>query len=345
MKMRAAVLISPRRIAVRSVPHPGRPGRGEALVRVTACGICRSDLHYWESGRIGNQVIRRWPQRLGHEPAGRVVAVGAGVRGFRAGDRVAIEPAIPCGRCAQCRAGRGNLCGRVDFLGMPGRAGAFAEFLRRPVSSLVKVPASVSDAEAAALEPLTIGVHAVALLGRGPVPAAAVIGAGPVGLCVIAALRALKRTRIVAGDLVAARLRAARRMGAARVVRVSATRSMRDQAAPFGAPAVVIEAGGTPSALDLALHAVAPGGTVLVIGIMDGVTVPVNLHAARRKELTLVNVRRSNGELPEALRLVASGRVDLRPMLTHTGGLADAGRLFRKVHRRADGAIKAVIVP
>ncbi len=343
--MQAAVLAGRRRVEVRSVPHPGAPGRGQALVRVTACGICRSDLHYWESGRIGNQVIRRWPQLLGHEPAGRIVALGAGTKGVRVGDRVAIEPALPCGRCAMCRVGRGNLCPRVDFLGMPGQPGAFAQFLVRPVSSLFRIPPAVSDAEAAGLEPLTIGVHAVRLLGVRRVPAAAVIGAGPIGLCVLAALRAMKRTRVIAGDLVPARLRAARRMGAARVIRVSAARPMADQAAAFGKPAVAVEAGGTVASLELAIHAVAPGGLVLVIGIMDGATVPVNLHAARRKELTLINVRRSNGEVREALRLVHSGEVDLRPMLTHTGGLADAARLFRQVHLRAAGAIKAVIVP
>lgn len=314
-------------------------------MRVTACGICRSDLHYWAAGRIGNQVIRRWPQLLGHEPAGRIEALGAGTKGFRVGDRVAIEPAIPCGRCARCRAGRGNICSRVDFLGMPGQPGAFAESLRRPVASLFRVPASVSDAEAAGLEPLTIGVHAVRLLGARRVPAAAVIGAGPIGLCVLAALRALKRARVTIGDFEPARLRAARRMGAARVVRVSPSRPMRDQAASFGGPDVVVEAGGTATALDLAIHAVAPGGLLLVIGIMDGATVPVNLHAARRKELTIINVRRSNGEIRQAVALLVSRRVNLKPMLTHTGGLADAARLFRQVHLRKRGAIKAVIVP
>jgi L-idonate 5-dehydrogenase len=228
---------------------------------------------------------------------------------------------------------------------MPGQPGAFAEFLRRPVESLVRIPPSVSDAEAAALEPLAIGVHAVRLLGRSPVRRAAVIGCGPVGLCALAALRALKGSRIVAGDVEPARLRAACRMGAVGTVRVSRARPMRDQAARFGAPPVVVEAGGTAASLDLAIHAAAPGGTVLVIGIMDGFAVPVDLHAARRKELTLINVRRSNGELPLALRLVASGRVDLRPMLTHQGGFADAQRLFRLVDRRGDGAIKAVLVP
>lgn len=314
-------------------------------MRVLACGICRSDLHYWADGRIGNQVIRQWPQLLGHEPAGRIVALGPGTKGLRIGDRVAIEPAIPCGTCPQCRAGRGNICSHVDFLGMPGQPGAFAEYLRRPVSSLFKVPKSVSDAEAAGLEPLTIGVHAVRLLGIRRVPVAAVIGAGPIGLCVMASLRALKKTRVTIGDFEPARLRAARKMGAARTVRVSAGLPMKDQAEAFGKPPVVVEAGGTASALDLAIHAVAPGGLLLVIGIMDGATVPVNLHAARRKELTIINVRRSNGELKQALRLIVSRKVNLRPMLTHSGGLSDAARLFRQVHVRRQGAIKAVIRP
>jgi L-iditol 2-dehydrogenase len=342
--MRAAVLAAPRRIVVREVPAPRAPRRGEALVRVTACGICRSDLHYYLHGRIGSQVIRIWPQTLGHEPAGDVVAVGPGVRGIRPGNRVAIEPAIPCGRCRECRAGRPNICTRHRFLGLPGMPGALAESLVMPVANLVRVPRSVSAAEAAALEPLAIGLHAVRLLGRRALRAAAVVGAGPVGLCVLAALRAAG-ARVTICDYVPARLRVARRMGAARAVLIRPRRPMRDQAAALGDLAVVFEAGGTPEAVDLALRAVWPGGTVALIGIMDGDRTPVNLHVARRKELTILNVRRSNGELAAAARMVASGKINLRPMLTHRGGLPDAASFFALVNRRASGVVKAVIEP
>jgi len=341
--MKAALLVGPRRIAVREVPSP-RPGRGEALVRVRAVGICRSDLHYYLHGRIGSQVVRSYPQELGHEPAGEVAALGPGARGVRVGDRVAVEPAVPCGKCELCRRGRGNICAKVRFLGMPGLRGAFCEYLAWPAENLARIPASVSFDEAAALEPFAIGVHAVSLLGSRWYRTAAVVGCGPVGLSVLAALR-LKGAAVTACDYFPARVRVARRMRAARVVRINRRISMAAQAARVGAPEVVFEAGGTTESLDLALRAVRPGGVVGVIGIMEEDLTPVNLHAARRKELVILNVRRSNGELHECIRLVASRRVDLKAMVTHRGGLGEAARLFRLAAGRSGGVVKALILP
>ncbi|MEK7474786.1 MAG: alcohol dehydrogenase catalytic domain-containing protein [Candidatus Coatesbacteria bacterium] len=341
--MKAAMLTGPRRIAVLEVPVP-RPKRGEALVRVRAVGICRSDLHYYLHGRIGSQVVESYPQALGHEPAGEVAALGPGVRGLRVGDRVAVEPAVPCGKCAMCRAGRGNICAKVRFLGMPGLPGAFCEYLAWPAASLARIPASVSFAEAAALEPFAIGVHAVSLFGSRRIRTAAVVGCGPVGVSVVAALT-FRRAAVTACDYVPARLRVARRMGAGRTIRIDPRRPMGLQAAALGAPEVVVEAGGTTESLDLAIRVIRAGGTIAVIGIMDEDLTPVDLHVARRKELVILNVRRSNGELPACIRLLASRRVDLRPMVTHQGGLSDAARLFRLAAGRSGGVVKALILP
>jgi L-iditol 2-dehydrogenase len=342
--MQAARLTAPRRIRVLALPVP-RPGSGEALVRIRAVGVCRSDLHYYLYGRIGDQVIRHWPQTLGHEPAGDVAAVGAGVRNVKTGDRVAVEPATPCGRCPDCRRGAGNVCKKIGFLGMPGQRGAFAEYLVHPARFLEKLPRSVSYDLGAALEPFAIGLHAVSLLGRLPARRALVVGAGPVGLSVLAALK-LGRRQVTVCDYIPARLKVARRMGADRTVRVKPGISMAKVAETFkhGYDAV-FEAGGTAEAVDLSLRAAGPGGFVALIGIPDGDTIPVNLHVARRKELTIRNVRRSNGELALGIRLVAGGKVDLGPMITHRGGLADAGKLLALVARRGDGVVKAVIRP
>jgi len=340
--MRAAALLGKRRIGVIGLSRPS-PGRGEVLVRVRAVGICRSDLHYYEHGRIGNQVITNYPQVLGHEPAGEIAGVGPGVRGFQSGDRVAVEPAVPCGRCAECRRGRSNICRKVRFLGMPGQPGALAEYLVIPAANVVKVGRRVSFAEAAALEPMAIGLHAVGLLGRIPGRAVTVIGAGPIGLCVLAALR-LQRVRVAICDYLPARLAVARRMGAARVVRIHPRRPMALQTGRLIAP-VVIEAGGTAEAMDLAIRAAGPGGTVAFIGIPDGEAFAYPVHVARRKELIVINVRRSNGELAAAARLVAAGRLKLLPMLTHHGPLSAAGRFFELVSRRRGGVIKAVVEP
>ncbi len=355
LEMRAARLRGPRRIQVMPVTRP-RPGRSQVLVRVKATGVCRSDLHYYLHGKIGNQVIRRYPQTLGHEPAGQVAAVGPGVKSVRPGDRVAIDPAIACGKCPECRQSRRNICTRMKFLGMPGQQGALAEYLVMPEANLVKVPAAVTYEEAAALEPLAIGLHAVRLLalrlggsparlGRKLLRRALVIGAGPIGLCTLAVLK-LKAFHVTVCDYLPARLRIAKRMRADRTRHIVASRPMVFNAKRLaGRFDVVFEAGGTAEAVDLAIQAVRPGGTVALIGIPDGDTIPVNLHAARRKELVILNVRRSNGELAECVRLVAKKRVNLGPMLTHSGDLADTARLFDLVNRRSHGVVKAVITP
>jgi L-iditol 2-dehydrogenase len=227
---------------------------------------------------------------------------------------------------------------------MPGRAGALAEYVVMPAGNLVRLPRSVSFDEAAALEPMSIGLHAVRLVNQ-PVSAAAVVGAGPIGLSVLAALR-LRRSRVTVFDFLPVRLRAAKRMGARRVIRVTPASPMAVNAARAGRKfGFVFEAGGTRSAVDLALELAAPGGTVALIGIHEEDSTPVNLHTARRKELILINVRRSNGELGECVRLVAAGRIDLTPMITHRAGLGGAARAFRMVERYRNGAIKAIINP
>jgi threonine dehydrogenase-like Zn-dependent dehydrogenase len=161
---------------------------------------------------------------------------------------------------------------------------------------------------------------------------------------VVAALK-LRHAAVTACDYVPARLAVARRMRADRTVRIDPRRAMARQAAALGSPEVVVEAGGTTASLDLAIRAARAGGTIAVIGIMDEDLTPVNLHVARRKELVILNVRRSNGELHACIRLLASRRVDLRPMVTHQGGLGDAERLFRLAAGRSGGVVKALILP
>lgn len=342
--MQAAGLVGRRRIGLFSLPVE-RPGRGEVLIRVRAVGLCRSDLHYYLYGRIGSQIVRKYPQPLGHEPAGDIVAVGRGVRHVKPGDRVAVEPAAPCGKCADCRRGAGNVCAKVYFLGMPGLKGAFAEYLVYPAHNVVKVPKNTPYDQAAALEPLTIGCHSVGLLGKRKIKSALVVGAGPIGLSVLAILKHKKVPTTVV-DYVPARLKVAKRMGAKKVMRVIESRPMAWSAKRLGRQFdAVFEAGGTEEAVNLSLEAAAPSGTVALIGIPDGDTINVNPHSARRKELTVMNVRRSNGELPECARLLAGKRVNLKPMLTHHGGLKDAARLFEVVANRRGGAVKATILP
>ena len=347
------MLVGPRRIRVMDVPLP-RPKPGEALVRVRAVGICRSDIHYYQTGRIGDQVIKRWPQALGHEAAGEVWQVPAGgrvrpegarPRGISVGDRVAIEPATPCGKCVYCRRGRGNICIGVKFLGMPGNPGAFAEFISIAPANLVKLPGRATFEEGVALEPMAIGLHSVRLF-KERIPEAAVVGVGPVGLSVLAALRMEFNSRVAVFDYLPYRLRVAKVMGAVTQARINrGTVPLKDSIKNGRKWEFVFEAGGTGEAVELALDLAAPGGSVALIGIHDGARTPVNLHMARRKELNLFNVRRSNDELGECVRMVASGKLDLSPTISHRGRLEDADRFFAMAERYRDGVVKAVINP
>ncbi len=342
--MRAALLVAPRRIEVRVSPRPV-PGKGEALVRILAVGVCRSDMHYFLHGKISGQTIKRYPQALGHEPAGIVQALGPGVSRPRVGTRVAIEPAVPCGRCVYCRRGQGNVCGGIKFLGMPGLPGALAEFLVMPAHALFEIPDNVSFPVATALEPMAIGKHAVGLVGKKRIGDALVVGAGPVGLCTLIALK-LRQTRVAVADYLPERLRMARKLGADAVLRAR-------RGAPAAATALklgrkfdaVFEAGGTEEAVNLSLQAAAPAGTVALIGIPEGDTIRINPHAARRKELAVLNVRRSNNELSECIKLAGAGKIDLAPMITHAGGLSAAQRIFAMAAGYRGGVIKAVILP
>ena len=341
--MLSAQLLARGKMGVISCPVP-RPGAGEVLVRVRAVGICRSDVHYFRQGKIGNQVIRKFPQLLGHEPAGEIVELGRGVRGMRPGDRVAIEPAMPCGKCAECRRGAGNTCPAVKFLGMPGQNGAFAQYMAVPAENVAKIPRAISFEIGAALEPLAVGMHAVKLAGK-RMKRALVIGVGPIGLCITAVLKA-RGVWVEACDFLPARLSAARKMGAKSTVLFTRKASLKGMLRALSPrPDVVFEAGGTASAVSLALNAAGPGGKVMLVGITEEDAIPVNLHTARRKELTIINVRRSNGELEECINMVASGKIDLRPMITHRGKLARAHELFLLAEGYRNGVIKPVVIP
>ena len=167
------------------MPMPPDPGPGEALVKVRAVGICGSDIHWWEDGRIGRR-HSIYPQILGHEPAGEVIAAGPGVT-FAPGDRVAVEPAINCGRCEPCRSGRHNLCAHSSFMGGPEFNGLFREYALVPAANLVAVPEAMSDDDATLIEPLAIILHVLKLAPVAIGDTVAVVGAGPMGLLMMAA--------------------------------------------------------------------------------------------------------------------------------------------------------------
>ncbi|MDQ4086178.1 MAG: alcohol dehydrogenase catalytic domain-containing protein, partial [Actinomycetota bacterium] len=214
--MRASVLRAPKEVVVEQRPVP-RPGPREVLVEVGSVGVCGSDMHYYEHGRIGDFVVRE-PLVLGHEAGGRIVETGEGVEETRVGERVAIEPGVPCRRCRYCRAGRYNLCPDVRFFATPPVDGAFCEYVVIADDFAHPVPDSVSDDAAGLVEPLSVGVWANR---TARVPAGGsllVAGAGPIGLLVAQVARALGVTEVVVSDVDARRRALAERFGATAVL-------------------------------------------------------------------------------------------------------------------------------
>jgi L-iditol 2-dehydrogenase len=312
------------RVAEEPVP-PVEPGT--VLVRVTAVGICGSDLHWWDEGAIGDAKLTR-PLVLGHEGAG-VIADGP-----RRGERVAIDPAIPCETCRACRDGYRNLCYRLRFAGHGATDGMMREFMAWPAAQLYPLPDQVSDSDGAMLEPLGVAVHSVDL---GHLPfggTAAVVGCGPIGLLLIRLLTLAGASRVLAFEPLAHRLQAAARLGA--------EEGDPDDPQEPGVD-VAFEAAGNDEAVQLAMACVRPGGRVVLAGIPGDDALRFSASLARRKGLTIAMVRRMNEVYPRAISLAARGVVDLGSVVTGRAGLGEVQAAFSDASRRT--GLKVVIEP
>lgn len=315
-RMRASVLRRTGEIITEERPTP-RPGPDEVLVAVTAVGVCGSDVHYYRHGRIGDFVVRA-PLVLGHEAGGVVVEVGANVPADRVGQRVSIEPGVPCGRCAECRQGRYNLCPDVRFFATPPIDGAFCQYVVVPADFAYPVPDTVSDDAAALMEPLSVGIWACRKAGVGTGNRVLVAGAGPIGLVVTQVARAFGATEVVVSDLAESRLAAARRLGATATVPAGdpidgALSPTRDGAPPeFDA---FIDCSGAAPAVAAGIRAVRRAGRVVLVG-MGADEVPVPVSVVQTRELTLTGTFRYANTWPQAIDLVTAGLVDLDAIVT-----------------------------
>ena len=335
--MIASVLLSPGRLVVEERPDPV-PGPHQVLVRVAAVGVCGSDVHYYEHGRIGSHVVTE-PLILGHEASGEVVELGAEVTRLKVGDRVSIEPGVPDRSCPQCLAGRYNLCEQMRFFATPPVDGAFAELVAVDELFAHPVPDSVSDDAAALLEPLSVALWACQKGEVGAGSRVLVTGAGPVGLMVVQAARALGASEIVVTDVNVRRLVLAAELGATTVVDVT-----HEPLVQWGMPPdVLIECSGQPAAARAAIDLVAPAGRIVLVGMGgDEAVLPVSL--IQERELTLTGTFRYAHTWPAAIALAASGRVQLDRLVTGHFGLDEVGDALT-LGRRDPAAVKPVVRP
>lgn len=342
--MRAALLIGIKQIALRESPQPKLQSSRDVLLQIEAVGVCGSDVHYYRCGGIGAQAVE-FPWPLGHECAGRVVEIGSDVRHLQPGQRVAIDPLVACGQCDQCRADRPHTCRHQNFLGSPGQLpGALAEYLVMPAECCYPVPDSMTAAQAVMVEPFSIALHAQRLARPEPGAKIAVLGSGPIGLCVLLALRAGGDCSIYATDLVDDRLAVARRLGARWAGSPRATNIVADIAElePHGVD-FVFECAGEQETLDQGIELLKPGGALLILGIPEVERVSFDIHALRRKEAWIGNVRRQNHCIAAAIDLITRGVVNLDPLVTHHFPLAETAAAFDLVAGYRDGVTKAII--
>jgi L-idonate 5-dehydrogenase len=319
-------------LRVESLAEP-QPGPGEVLLKLGAGGICGSDLHYFQHGRIGNFIIRE-PLIPGHEISGTVAKTGAGVTRVKEGDKVAINPSHACGACKACRAGRENLCTSMRFLGsasvFPHVQGMFREYFLMGERQCYPIVSAVSVSELAFAEPLSVALHAVNRVGSVLGKSVLVTGGGPIGCLIVMAARLAGAAHIVVTDVVDRPLATAKAVGADRCVRV-------DQV-PGGPAAVVealgemdvaLEAAGNPAALMTCLAAVNRGGRIVQVGTLpaEGLHFPANQIMVR--EIDYVGTFRFGIEFEWAVRYLTDGRVDVQPLLSAQYPLQEAEAAFR----------------
>lgn len=318
----------------RTVPEPAAD---EVLVEVGSVGVCGSDLHYYEHGRIGPYVVDS-PLVLGHEAGGVVTAVGEQVTGLDVGQRVSIEPGVPCRSCPQCLQGRYNLCPDVRFFATPPYDGAFSQFVAMPAAFVYAVPDNLSDDAAGLIEPLSIGVWACRRADVAPGSTVLVTGAGPIGLIAAQTARAYGADRVTVTDVNPHRLRLAERLGLD-TIDVSQT-SLADAGVE---PDVLLECSGSSRATWDAVSITARAGRVVLVG-MGGDTVELPLSYVQDRELVITGAFRYANTWPTAIQLASSGRVDLDSLVTGHFGLHEVEAALT-ASRTDPTSVKVIVRP
>jgi L-iditol 2-dehydrogenase len=339
-----SVLTGINKIEIIEAPKPKIVTDTDVLIRMKAVGVCGSDIHYYRTGRIGSQVVQ-YPFTVGHEGAGVVEAVGAAVTSVTPGDRVAIEPSIACGHCDQCLAGRPHTCRNNKFLGCPGQIeGNLAEFIVMPSSQCIPLATHQRIEDGATSEPLAIGLYALKQAQLAGDDSIGIIGFGPIGMSVFQMARAHGFNNIFVSEKIHERGRIAEELGARWVGNplkedIAAAVSSREPSLLD----VVFECCGQQDALDTAIELLKPGGKLMIIGIPEFDRYSFSADAARRKEITLINVRRQNNCTHETLEMLASGRVNGSAMITHRFPFSQIAEAFDTVSNYKDGVMKAIV--
>ncbi len=342
--MKAAVLTGIRRMEVQEIADPKIERDTDVLLKIEKVGVCGSDVHYFETGRIGSQVVQ-FPYIVGHECAATVADVGKAVTSVKPGDPVVVEPAVSCHECDQCRMGRENTCSNLRFLGTPGQGnGCLSEYLVMPEECCLPTNGRITIEQGVLCEPLAIAVYSVkqSKLPRGA--DTAILGAGPIGLSVLVSAQAEGAGTCYMTEKIDGRVEVARQAGATWVGNPLTQDVVGEilKRQPLGMD-LVYECAGQQETIDQAVDVLKPGGTLMLIGIPREDRISFAIDRIRRKEITIVNVRRQNACTRTTMDLVAAGSIRPDFMVTHRFKLDRIQEAFELVEGYRDGVVKAMI--
>lgn len=342
--MKAMVLTGLNKIEIIEKPVPEIKNYGDVLIKMMSVGICGSDIHYYKEGRIGSQVVQ-YPFTVGHEGAGIIEKTGSSVTNLKPGDRVAIDPAMPCFACEQCKAGRFHTCRKLKFLGCPGQAeGCFSEYLVMPATSCFLLADNITLDQGALSEPLAIGVYASKLSIPMKGMKVGILGSGPIGISVLLPALHYGADKVYMTDLIDERLLVASEMGAHWVGNPDKTDIVKEilerEALQLD---VVFECCGKQEAVDQAIRLLKPGGKLMMIGIPSFSRWSLDVDELRRREICIQNVRRQNECAETTLELIADGSISPDKMQTHTFKFDQIIEAFELVAGYKDGIMKAMI--
>ena len=343
--MKSLLLSAYNHLEITEMPLPAM-GKDEVLVRVEACGICGSDVHGYD-GSSGRRIP---PIVMGHEAAGTVMATDANVRGYSKGDRVTFDSTVYCGECAYCKSGKVNLCDNRQVIGVScgdyRRHGAFAEYVAVPQRILYPLPAAISFTDASMLEAASVALHAVRVSEARAGDTALVIGAGMIGLLTMQAARAAGSKRVLVADVDFSRLELARRTGADEILYCSGEKlvdTVLNLTGGLGVD-VVYEAVGRDETVAAAIDCAQKGGTVTLIGnIAPEVKLPLQKVVTR--QIRLQGSCASAGEYPQAIELIASGKMQVGPLITAVAPLEEGPRWFERLHAGEPNLMKVILTP
>lgn len=343
MKNRAAYMTGLNKLEIREIEVPQLKEK-QVLVKLEYVGICGSDVHYLEHGKIGDFIVDG-DFILGHECAGTVAAIGAGVENLKVGDRVALEPGCTCGQCEFCKTGRYNLCPDVEFLATPPYHGCLMNYIAFPENMAFKLPEAISTKEGALVEPLAVGMHAAKQGNVKLGDSVVILGSGTIGLVTLLACKAYGATDITVVDVIPKRLEYAKKLGATTVLNAAEVDVLAeiDKLTNKKGVDIVIETAGSVQTIAQTPYLIKNGGCIVLVGMAPQDIIEYNFAKILAKEAEIKSVFRYRNIYPQAIKAISQGIIDISGIITHEFDFADVAKAFDYVINHKQEVVKAVI--